>query len=187
MSRSRQQHTPTHVVQELFTALGSPDRGEVLALLTDDVEWWVAGPAEIPYAGTFRGRDEVARFFSAFDGAIDYESWEARQFIAEGYRGGHRRRALAREDERRVVDNPWVLVLTVRDGKIARFRAYEDTAASRDAFLPAMRSAQRRRQGNVWRQTNDRHWGRGRGMMGPAFTVQLHDFKMLVVDARGSC
>jgi ketosteroid isomerase-like protein len=35
----------------------------------------------------------------------------------------------------RTADNPWVLVVTTRDGKIARFRAYEDTAASRDAFL----------------------------------------------------
>ena len=130
--------TPARVAHELFAALQSVDRAEVLAVLTDDVEWWVAGPPEIPYAGTFRGRDEVARFFVAFDGAIDYESWEAREFIAE------RDTVVVIGDERwrakttgKIVDNPWVLVLTVRDGKIARFRAYEDTAASRDAFLPS--------------------------------------------------
>ena len=71
-------------MQELFTALGSPDRRDVLAVLTEDVEWWVAGPPEIPYAGTFRGHAEVAQFFATFDEAIDYESWEAREFIAEG-------------------------------------------------------------------------------------------------------
>jgi ketosteroid isomerase-like protein len=36
---------------------------------------------------------------------------------------------------RRLVDNPWVLVITVRDGQVARFRAYEDTAAAKDAFV----------------------------------------------------
>ena len=133
--RMATQHTPTQVVQELFAAFQHADRREVLALLTDDVEWWVAGPPEIPFAGDFRGHDEVAQFFAAFDGAIDFESWEAREFIAEGdtvvVLGEERWRAKA---SGRVVDNPWVLVLTVRDGKIARFRAYEDTAASRDAF-----------------------------------------------------
>jgi uncharacterized protein len=132
------QRTPRQVVQELFAALGRADRREVLALLTDDVEWWVAGPPEIPYAGTFRGHDGVAQFFAAFDGAIDYESWDAREFLAEGETvvvlGEERWRAKV---SGRVVDNPWVLVLTVRDGKIAQFRAYEDTAACRDAFLPS--------------------------------------------------
>src|SRR5215213_6934884 len=129
-------HTPAEVVQVLFTALGSPDRRDVLAVLTEDVEWWVVGPPEIPYAGTFHGHAEVAQFFAAFDGAIDYESWEAREFIAEGETvvviGEERWRAKATG---RLVDNPWVLVMTVPDGKIARFRAYEDTAASRDAFI----------------------------------------------------
>jgi ketosteroid isomerase-like protein len=129
-------HTPAEVVQELFTALGSPDRQDVLTVLADDVEWWVAGPPEIPYAGTFRGHAEVAQFFAAFDGAIDYESWEAHQFITEGETvvviGEERWRA---KSTGKAADNPWVLVLTVREGKITQFRAYEDTAASRDAFL----------------------------------------------------
>lgn len=132
------QLAPRQVVDALFAAIQSGDRDRILALLSDDVEWWVAGPPEIPYAGCFRGRDEAGQFFATFDEAIDYESWEAREFIAEGNTvvviGHERWRAKATG---RVVDNPWVLVLTVRDDKIARFRAYEDTAASRDAFLPS--------------------------------------------------
>jgi len=116
----------------------SGDREEILALLSRDVEWWVAGPPEIPYAGTFRGHAEVDQFFAAFAGAIDYESWEAHQFITEGETvvvvGEERWRAKSTGP---AADNPWVLVITVRDGQVARFRAYEDTAASRDAFLPS--------------------------------------------------
>jgi ketosteroid isomerase-like protein len=138
MEPATMQSSPTQVVQALFTALQSSDRSQVLDLLTDDVDWWVAGPPEIPFAGAFRGHEEVARFFAIFDAAIDYEAWEAQQFVAEGDTvvvvGEERWRATA--TGKRAV-NPWVLVLTTRDGKIARFRAYEDTAASRDAFEPA--------------------------------------------------
>ena len=74
-------------------------------------------------------------FFATFNEAIDYESWEAHEFIAEGNTvvviGEERWRA----KDRQAADNPWVLVITVHEGKVARFRAYEDTAASQDAFL----------------------------------------------------
>ena len=130
------QHTPRQVVDALFAAMQRGDRDEILALLSENVEWWVAGPPEIPYAGTFRGHDDVAHFFAMFNDSIDYESWEAREFIAE------RETVVVVGDERwrakssgYLVDNPWVLVITVREGKITRFRAYEDTAAAKDAFL----------------------------------------------------
>jgi ketosteroid isomerase-like protein len=130
------QQTPRQVVDALFAAIQSGDRDEILALLSDDVEWWVAGPPEIPYAGSFRGRDEVGQFFATFNGAIDYESWDAHEFIAEGQTvvvvGEESWRA---KPSGQLVDNPWVLVITVRDGKITRFRAYEDTAAAKEAFL----------------------------------------------------
>ena len=120
----------------LVAAIQIGNQDEISALLSESVEWWVAGPPEIPYAGTFRGHDEVTQFLATFNDSIDYESWEAREFIAEGETavvvGEERWRA---KPSGRFVDNPWVLVITVRDGKITRFRAYEDTAAAKDAFL----------------------------------------------------
>ncbi|HEU0114560.1 MAG TPA: nuclear transport factor 2 family protein [Thermomicrobiales bacterium] len=127
--------SPKAVVQELFAAIQRGDREAIAASLTDDVEWEVPGPAEIPYAGVFHGRADVLRFFVIFEAAVEFESWAARQFVAEGNTvvvvGDERWRA---KSTGRTADNPWVLVVTTRDGKIARFRAYEDTAASRDAF-----------------------------------------------------
>ena len=80
----RSQQTPRQVVDALFAAMQSRDRDAILTLLSEDVEWWVAGPPEIPYAGIFHGHDEVTQFFATFTDAIDYESWEVHQFIAEG-------------------------------------------------------------------------------------------------------
>ena len=130
------QQAPRQVVDALFAAIQSGDRDRILALLSDDVEWWVAGPPEIPYAGSFRGRDEVGEFFATFNEAIDYESWHAHEFIAEGETvvvvGEERWRA---KPSGQLVDNPWVLVITVHAGQVVRFRAYEDTAAAKEAFL----------------------------------------------------
>ena len=36
----------------------------------------------------------------------------------------------------RSFDSPWVHVMTIRDGKIARFEAYNDTAPAERAFRP---------------------------------------------------
>src|SRR5689334_24686333 len=130
--------TPKAVVHELFAAIQRDDHAAIAASLTDDVEWRVDGPAEIPYAGVFHGPAEVVRFFDAFTAAVEFEAWAVRQFVAEGNTvvviGDERWRA---KSTGRTADNPSVLVLTIRDGKIDRFRAYEDTAASRDAFAPA--------------------------------------------------
>jgi uncharacterized protein len=132
------QQTPTQIVQALFAAIQNRSREAILATLTDDVEWWVAGPAEVPFAGTFRGHDGVLRYFAAFNAAVDYESGNVLQMIAEGDTvvvvGEERWRARATG---KTADNRWVVVVTVPDGQVARFHAYEDTAVCRDAFLPS--------------------------------------------------
>jgi uncharacterized protein len=98
----------------------------------------VNGPSEVPFAGTFRGHDEVMRYFAAFNAAVDYESGNVVQVIAEGESamvvGEERWRA---KPTGKFADNRWVVVATVPGGRIARFHAYEDTAVCRDAFLPS--------------------------------------------------
>src|SRR4051794_23697306 len=103
------QLTPTQVVQALFAAIGNGDSEAILATLTDDVEWWVNGPAEVPFAGTHRGHEEVLRYFAAFNAAVDYESGNLVQMIAEGDSvvvvGEERWRA---KPTGKIADNRWV-------------------------------------------------------------------------------
>lgn len=59
----------------------------------------------------------------------EFEQWEPREFIAQGDKVV----VLAFERVRikatgRVVDNDFVMVFTLNNGKIVRWRAYEDTA-----------------------------------------------------------
>lgn len=123
------------IVEGIFESFGRGDVPSVLAALSEDVEWFIPGPAEIPYAGLRRGRDEVRQFFSALGSAVDFEQFEPREFIAQddvvavvGFERG-RVRATGK-----VFDNPWTMIFKLRGGRVTYFRGYEDTAAVAAAF-----------------------------------------------------
>ena len=124
------------VVHQAYEAFGRGDVPGVLALLTDDVEWSTPGPPDvIPYAGSRTGHEQVAGYFEAFDGAVEVDEFEPQRFICEEDMVvvlGHY--AFRVKSTGKTVDTDWVHAFTLRDGKIARFRGYEDSAAVAMAF-----------------------------------------------------
>ena len=126
-------------VRTLIDAYSSFKTGDiegVLKVLTDDVEWITPGPLELmPVAGTRRGRQEVAEFFSTLNEQEDVELFEPEEYIAQRdkvvvlikYRG--RVRATGKK-----VESDLVHLFTFANGKIKRFREYYDTAATLDAY-----------------------------------------------------
>lgn len=126
----------TRIVREVFAAFGRGDGAAFLELLAADVVWHLQGvEGVVPYAGEWRGRDGVAQFLAAIGSSVEMESFEPREFVAQGERivvlGSERGRVKATG---RVFDNPWALAFTVRNGKVSEFRSYEDTAAVAAAF-----------------------------------------------------
>lgn len=138
----------TEVVRGLYAAFVRSDLPAVLDTLTDDVEWTWYGPAEIPFAGTRHGRDAVADWFAIIADTIGFEQFDPAgfEFVAEGdtvvVLGFERATA---KPTGRSFDQRWVQFLTFRDGKVARFREFPDTAVVRDAFVPAGKAAHMRR------------------------------------------
>jgi len=124
-------------VQEIYAAFGRGDIPALLGAVADDVEWSIAGPPEVPHAGKRRGREEVARFFPVLAETEEFLQFEPREYIAQGDQvvvlGFLRSRVRATG---RTYDNEWAMVWTVKDGKVTRFRTYEDTAAERAAYQP---------------------------------------------------
>lgn len=106
----------------------------LIELQTEDVVWEIApGASEgvVPYAGTFRGRDGVARFFEAFAGAVETERFEPRRFLAQDDQVvvfGHSREVA--KPNGKAYESDWAMAFTVRDGKVAAMRSYTDTAAA---------------------------------------------------------
>lgn len=125
-------------VQEAYAAVGRGDIPALLDLLTDDVEWALQGPAVIPFAGTRYGREGVAEFFSLLGETVEFQEFEPREFVAQGDTVvvlGFERNLI--KPTGRTFEQEWAHVYTLRDGKVAKHRALEDTAAYVDAFNAA--------------------------------------------------
>ena len=123
------------VVQQIYAAVGSGDIPALLSLLTDDVEWTLQGPSMIPWAGPRRGREGVAKFFSLIGETLEFEQFEPREFVAQGDTVvvlGYERSLV--KPTGRTFEQEWAHVYTLKDGKIAKARFIEDTAAQVVAF-----------------------------------------------------
>jgi hypothetical protein len=118
------------VVREMYGAFGKGDVPGVLAHLADDIEWRIAGPSELPFAGLHRGRDEVARFFETFGRSAEFEVFEPQEYFSKGDKVvvlGHERQRVTATGQ--VVETEWAMVFTLSAGKIARFHNFVDTHA----------------------------------------------------------
>jgi uncharacterized protein len=123
------------VVQAIFEAFGRGDVPALLRMITEDAEWAAPGPETVPYFGERRGPDGALEFFKNLGAEVEFESFEPGELIAEGDKVV----ALGRERGRvrrtgKAFDNRWALVFTIREGKVAGFRCYENTAAIAEAF-----------------------------------------------------
>ncbi len=127
--------TNVDVVQQAYAAFGRGDIPTLLSFLTDDVEWSQPGPSVVPFAGTRRGHEGVAEFFSLVGETLEFEQFEPREFVAQGDTVvvlGYERSLV--KPTGHTIEQEWVHVYTLRDGKIAKGRLFEDTAAQIVAF-----------------------------------------------------
>jgi uncharacterized protein len=114
-----------------YAAFGRGDLPAILELLTDDIEWIEPGPPDVtPAAGTYRGKDEVARFFATLSEAVDINKFEPHEFIAQG---DHvvvliHSESTGKRTGRKLTDH-LAHVWTFKGGKLAHFEAFHDTAA----------------------------------------------------------
>src|SRR5580698_10008087 len=70
--------------KEGYAAFGRGDVPAILELLADDIEWIEPGPPDLlPAAGTYRGKEEVGRFFATIGENLDIHKFEPHEFIAQ--------------------------------------------------------------------------------------------------------
>ena len=125
------------LVKECYALFLSGDIGSLLERCSDDADWIERDSDCIPFAGAHHGKAEIAEYFTRLADGAENLSFTPRTFIAEDDQvvvtGDATWRA---KPTGRSFDSPWVHVLTIRDGKIARFEAYNDTAPAERAFRP---------------------------------------------------
>ena len=132
-------HDNLRTVEAFYAAFGRGDLGALLNALAEDVVWQHPGPADVPWAGERRGRDDVAQFFIAVNRHLEVEEFTPRTFVTSGDEVivlGHER--MRTRTGGRVYGTDWVHAFAVRDGRIAGFREYTDTATIAEALAASV-------------------------------------------------
>jgi uncharacterized protein len=122
----------TRLAQSAYEAFGRGDMAALAEVMADDIEWVVPGdPDDDPNAGTFKGKEAVLGWFGGLASALDFTTFEPREFIAQNDKVVSLvyAEATVRGTGRAVVNHE-AHVWTFRDGKLARFQNYFDTAAA---------------------------------------------------------
>lgn len=97
--------------------------------LSEDVEWWAAGPPNIlPWAGVFKGRAKVAEWVKILRSHLNYQKWESQWMV----KGDTVIEFVHAKGFARTTGQPYeseiIRVWTIRDGKAVKVRSYYDTA-----------------------------------------------------------
>lgn len=125
------------LVIEGYQLFQSGQIGELLNRYHDDAEWIGPEIEFVPFSGAFHGKAGIAQFFTNLDASVHATHFQPTRFIAEGDCVMVTGRATWHaKPSGRSYDSPWVHVFTLRDGKVARFESYYDTAATANAFRP---------------------------------------------------
>ena len=91
-------------------------------LLHDDCTWIAPGPKDkLPWAGTFRGKKEIADFFAHVAQNLEFSEFAPREMIEQGD-------TLVKKAGK-TVKNEWAHVFKFSQGKAISFQEYIDTAA----------------------------------------------------------
>ena len=127
------------VVQQMFAAIEQGNIPVALNILAEDVDWQSpvtrTKPREISWAKPRHGREEIAKFFKELSEKMQIERMEVLEFTAQGDRvvvEGKNRGTV--KSTGHTYEHDWVMVFTVRGGKIVRHRHYYDTADILVAF-----------------------------------------------------
>jgi ketosteroid isomerase-like protein len=126
------------VVQGVYGAFPRGDMQAILDAVDADVTWGIESVAtgDVKPYGIRRGKDGVASFFADWGTTADFHTFEATDFVAAG---DHvfcylRYEITVKKTGKRVSCGGSVQHWTLKNGKIVRWRGFEDTAATRDAF-----------------------------------------------------
>ena len=122
----------TEAVTLIRSCLDAFNRGDIptfLAAVADDCQWSGSAAPDLPYSGSFTGPGGAAKFLEAIGSNLDVTRFEFDRYVGDGDevvalgRWGGTVKANGRPYDSRLA-----LRFQVRDGKIARFVGYEDTA-----------------------------------------------------------
>jgi ketosteroid isomerase-like protein len=117
------------LVKQLYDAFGRGDIPAILERLQPDVVWTYEGPGGIPYAGCMHGPAEVVMFFDGLGRCEQDQKLVPTEFLSDGSKVAVFGRYEATVKANGVLyHTPFAHFWQIRDGKVARYHNYSDTA-----------------------------------------------------------
>ena len=123
------------LIQQAFDEFGKRNFQAVADRCTNDVVWGSFDNPAVPFAGIYKGRDGVLKFFKALNEHVDYARFEPQEFYAQGdtvvVRGYHSAKA---KDTGKTFGHEWAMFFKIRDAKVASYFCFVDTRDQAQAF-----------------------------------------------------
>ena len=123
------------VIRRAYQHFKSGDIDALMGQMSEYVDWLLPEIQGAPFAGARKGRGQVSEFFTSLADSQDSVSFEPREFVAQGEKvvalGTYNWRV---KSNGREYGGDWAHVFTVRDGQIAGFHEYMDSAQAEAAF-----------------------------------------------------
>jgi len=118
------------LVKQAYQLFKAGDIASFLNLLTENVLWVLPEMANVPFAGTWKGRQQVRQFFGRLNELQEVVEFEPEEFIAQGGKvivlGRFTMHVRATDKTSR---SDWVHVWTVEGDRASAVREYVDTLA----------------------------------------------------------
>jgi uncharacterized protein len=127
----------TKLIQDAYGDFGRGDVASLIARLDAGVVWHavIGASPKVPTAGVRKGPAAVAEFFETLAQSIAFTRFEPREFIAQGNKvvvlGFYSGSSISTG---RAFASEWVMVFTVKNGKVTGFKEFTDSAQLNAAF-----------------------------------------------------
>jgi ketosteroid isomerase-like protein len=119
-----------HTVKDIYAAFGRGDIPAILAQLAVDVVWEFEGPSSISFTGIRHGVPDASGFFTGIDREHTEPHLEIQSVIGSGDEvAAFGRYSATMKNTGKRVTSPLAHYWKFRDGKVARYVNYIDTAA----------------------------------------------------------
>jgi uncharacterized protein len=131
----------TQVVKNAYAAFLAQDTTTLLGLIDEQVVWKpvIGADRSVPNAGERKGRASVAEFFKITGESYQFSRFEPREYVAQGDRVVALGHYTATTSVGGSIDADFVMIFTVRNGKVTEFQEFADSAALNAAWTVGSR------------------------------------------------
>ena len=116
-------------LKELYSAYREGNAERVAALIDEDIDWCIYGPARVfPFEGPRRGKAQVIDVLAAIGAQYELKRHDQEIMVVEGERGAVLSQvAFVQRATGRTLSMRLINFVRVRNGRIIEFREFSDT------------------------------------------------------------